>query len=77
MPSTANMVLENASFDIPKVFGPSSPETAQLNADPDSFKDPEVADYLGLAVHCATERCCLRERAGGEVRSVRSRRRAR
>jgi hypothetical protein len=51
--STANMVLENAGFDIPKVFGPSSPETAQLNADSDSFKDPEVADYAGLAVHCA------------------------
>jgi hypothetical protein len=51
--STANMVLENARFDIPKVFGQSSPETAQLNADPASFKDPEVADYLGLAVHCA------------------------
>jgi hypothetical protein len=51
--STANMVLENAAFDIPKVFGPLSPETAQLNADSDSFKDPEVADYLGLSVHCA------------------------
>ena len=51
--STANMVLENANFDIPKVFGPSSPEAAQLAADPDSFKDPEVADYLGLGVHCA------------------------
>ena len=31
--STANMVLENAGFDIPKVFGPDSPEAAQLNAD--------------------------------------------
>jgi hypothetical protein len=51
--STANMVLENASFDIPKVFGPTSPEAQQLAADPDPFKDPEVADYLGLGVHCA------------------------
>ena len=47
------MVLENANFDIPKVFGPTSPEAAQLAADADSFKDPEVADYLGLGVHCA------------------------
>ena len=26
---------------------------AQYNADPDSFKDQEVADYVGLGVHCA------------------------
>jgi hypothetical protein len=51
--STANMVLENANFDIPTVFGAGSPEAAQLAADPDSFKDPEVADYVGVAVHCA------------------------
>lgn len=52
--STANMVLENTAVDIPKVFGTGSPETAQLQADSDSFKDAEVADYAGLAVHCTT-----------------------
>ena len=51
--STANMVLENTSQDITTVFGATSPEHAQLAADPDSFKDPEVADYIGTAVHCA------------------------
>ncbi len=51
--STANMVAENANVDIPTLFGPGSPEVQQLNADPDSFKDPEVADYIGEAVHCA------------------------
>jgi len=51
--STANQELENTAVDIPKVFGPDSPEAQQLAADPDSFKDPEVADYVGLAVHCA------------------------
>jgi hypothetical protein len=51
--STANMVLENTAVDIPKVFGPTSPENAQLQADPDPFKDPEVADYVGVGVHCA------------------------
>ena len=51
--ATANMELENTSVDIPKVFGPNSPEAKQLAADPDSFKDPEVADYVGIAVHCA------------------------
>src|SRR5258706_1248706 len=47
------MVIENAGFDIPKAFGPASPEAAQLAADPNSFKNNETADYVGLAVHCA------------------------
>jgi hypothetical protein len=51
--ATANQELENPTFDIPKVFGANSPEVAQLNADSDSFKDAETADYVGLAVHCA------------------------
>ena len=52
--STANMVLENVNPDLANVFGASSPEVAQMNADTgDSFKDKEVADYLGLGVHCA------------------------
>jgi hypothetical protein len=50
---TANVELENTAVDIPKVFGPSSPEAQQLAADPDRFKDAEVADYVGVAVHCA------------------------
>jgi hypothetical protein len=51
--STANMVLENAKHDLPTVFGANSPEVAQFNADPSAFKDPETADYVGAAVHCA------------------------
>lgn len=52
--STANMVLENVNPDLQNVFGAGSPEVNQLNADTgDSFKDKEVADYLGLTVHCA------------------------
>ncbi len=51
--ATANMELENDAVDIPKVFGPNSPEAKQLAADPDSFKDAETADYVGVAVHCA------------------------
>ena len=51
--STANIELENTAVDIPKVFGPGSPEAQQLAADKDSFKDAEVADYVGVAVHCA------------------------
>ena len=52
--STANMVLENVNPDLQNVFGPNSPEVAQLKADTgDPFKDKEVADYVGVAVHCA------------------------
>src|SRR6266576_2080193 len=52
--STANMVLENVPRDLPAVFGPNSPEVAQANADTgDPFKDAEIADYIGVAVHCA------------------------
>jgi hypothetical protein len=51
--STANMVLENATVDVPTVFGANSPEAAQTAADPNSFKDAEVAQYLGEAIHCA------------------------
>jgi len=51
--STANMELENLNPDLQNVFGAGSPEVAQYNADPDSFKDQEVNDYEGLAVHCA------------------------
>jgi hypothetical protein len=51
--STANIELENNSVDFPKVFGANSPEVQQLAADPDSFKDAETADYVGVAVHCA------------------------
>ena len=51
--STANMVLENPNVDVPTVFGASSPEAVQTAADPDRFKDVEVAQYVGEAVHCA------------------------
>jgi len=51
--ASANIELENPSIDIPKVFGATSPEAKQLAADPDPYKDPETADYIGLAIHCA------------------------
>ena len=51
--STANMVLENPAVDVPTVFGATSPEATQTAADSNSFKDAEVAQYAGEAVHCA------------------------
>jgi hypothetical protein len=51
--ASANTVLENTAVDLPQVFGVNSPEMAQYRADKDPYKDPETADYVGLAVHCA------------------------
>jgi hypothetical protein len=51
--STANMVLENATVDVPTVFGPASPEAIETAANPDNFKDIQVAKYVGEAIHCA------------------------
>jgi hypothetical protein len=51
--STANVELENTALDIPKVFGVGSPEDQQLASDSTPGKPKEVADYVGVAVHCA------------------------
>ena len=66
--ATVNQELENPSHDIAEVFGANSPEAQQLAADPDSFKDPEIADYVGLGVHCAKGSLVLRGRQSGQVR---------
>jgi len=47
--ATANVVLENNSFDIPKVFGNPSPEYSEFQANPNLA----FTDFVGLAVHCA------------------------
>jgi hypothetical protein len=53
--ATVNQELENANYDIGKVFGAKSPEEQQVLNDTEDpyYLDPEVADYIGLAVHCA------------------------
>ena len=51
--ASANAVLENTATTSRRSSGRSSPEAQQLAADPDSFKDAEVADYVGIGVHCA------------------------
>jgi hypothetical protein len=53
--STANMVLENPSVDVPTVFGANSPEAIETAANPDPFKDVQVAKYVGEAIHCAQD----------------------
>jgi len=47
--ATGNVVLENTGIDVATVFGPSSPEAAEVVANPAQA----FADYVGVAVHCA------------------------
>jgi hypothetical protein len=47
--STANAVLENIGPDVPKVFGPGSPEAAEVASNPGQA----FADFVGIAIHCA------------------------
>ena len=49
--STANIVFENNSFDIPKVFGNPSPEYSEFHANPNLA----FTDFVGIAVHCAAD----------------------
>ncbi len=46
--ATANIVLENNSFDIPKVFGDPSPEYSEFQAN----GDLAFTDFVGISVHC-------------------------
>jgi hypothetical protein len=47
---TANAVLENIGPDVPKVFGAGSPESAEVASNPGQA----FADFVGVAVHCAS-----------------------
>ena len=47
--STANIEFENISSDITNVFGATSPQAAEAKATPVKA----VADFEGIAVHCA------------------------
>ncbi len=47
--ATANTVLENTGPDVPKVFGPGSPEAQEVQSEPSKA----FADFVGIAVHCA------------------------
>jgi hypothetical protein len=48
---TANLELENVGSDISTVFGPSSPQVAQVASE---GYYQAVADFEGIAVHCAS-----------------------
>jgi hypothetical protein len=51
--STANIELENTKIDIPTVFGPTSPEAAEVAASDPNTGQPGFGDFVGIAIHCA------------------------
>jgi hypothetical protein len=51
--STANIELENIGIDIPTVFGPTSPEAAEVAASDPNTGQPAFGDFVGIAIHCA------------------------
>jgi hypothetical protein len=54
--STANIELENIGLDVTTVFGAGSPEAIEAAAnppDPATGASKAVADFEGIAVHCA------------------------
>ena len=44
--SNANLVIENTSVDVPRIFGPNSPEAMETGGQ-------QFLDFEGAAVHCA------------------------
>lgn len=44
--SNANLVIETPSVDVPRIFGPNSPEAMET-------ADQQFVDFEGAAVHCA------------------------
>ncbi len=62
MVATANTVLENTATDIPTVFGASSPQAAEVAANPGQA----FADFVGIGVHCAADASLCSTANGGE-----------
>lgn len=61
--ASSNIVLENIATDIATVFGPSSPEAAEVK----SSSGQATADFVGIAVHCAAgSRTCDRANASDD-----------
>jgi len=60
--ATANTVLENIATDIPTVFGPNSPQAAEVSSDPGQA----FADFVGIAIHCGTGNALCASANGGE-----------
>ncbi len=51
----ADMDLENTSTDLATVFGPTSPEYAEGTSSSSTTRNQAVADFEGVALHCAKD----------------------
>jgi hypothetical protein len=60
--ATANTILENTATDIPTVFGATSPQAAEVKANPGQA----FADFVGIGVHCAQGASLCASANGGE-----------
>jgi hypothetical protein len=61
--STANIEFENVAGDINNVFGPNSPQAMEAA----SNKNKAIADFEGIAVHCAKSSPLCAKNAGPDV----------
>jgi hypothetical protein len=61
--STANIEFENITSDITQVFGPTSPQAAEAKATPTRA----VADFEGIAIHCAKNSTLCSQGAGPDL----------
>jgi hypothetical protein len=60
--SIANMELENVTSDVNNVFGPTSPQAVEAKAN----QTKAVADFEGIAIHCAAGNTLCSTANGGE-----------
>jgi hypothetical protein len=60
--SIANMEFENVTSDIANVFGSGSPEAAEAR----SNRTKAIADFEGIAIHCAAGSAACASANGGE-----------
>ena len=61
--SIANIEFENVGSDINNVFGPNSPQAAEAA----SNRNKAVADFEGIAIHCAHNSPLCAKNAGPDV----------
>jgi hypothetical protein len=60
--ATANTILENTSVDVSRVFGPKSPQQAEVISNPNQA----FSDFVGIGVHCAQGNTLCSNANGGQ-----------
>ena len=60
--ATANTILENINVDVSRVYGPNSPQQAEVVSNPNQA----TADFVGIGIHCAKGNSVCSSANGGE-----------